>query len=131
MVSTTFYGTANFETESQVREEEASHPTTREDCHSLRRPPGNNSLRSDDLYKIGKTPQLPSDMDPARGNKNHLPLEGQRQDPTQEKVNVLKNHNNATFQVVPDHVHVLLPWPPVDGQPFVDRRTKRGWSVTG
>ena len=29
-------------------------------------------------------------MDSARGNKNHLPLEGQGQDQTQEKVKVLE-----------------------------------------
>ena len=50
------------------------------------------------LYKIGKTSPFPSDMDSARGNQNHLPLEGQGQDQTQETVKVLqKDHNNKTF----------------------------------
>ena len=35
-------------------------------------------------------PLIPSDMDSARGNKNHLPLEGQGQDQTQEKAKALE-----------------------------------------
>ena len=31
--------------------------------------------------------------------------------------------------MVSDHVHVLLPWPPADGQSFIDRRPERGEST--
>ena len=78
-----------FERKFQVRKEEASYPTSTKDCHSLWRPPGNTLW---DLMVIStkKHPPIPSDMDSARGNKNHLPLEGQGQDQTQEKAKALE-----------------------------------------
>ena len=38
----------------------------------------------------------------------------------------LESQRNNGSQVVSDHVHVLLPWTSVDGQPRLDGRTKRG-----
>ena len=38
----------------------------------------------------------------------------------------IESQRNNASQVVSDHVHVLLPWTSVDGQPRLDGRTKRG-----
>ena len=38
----------------------------------------------------------------------------------------IESQRNNGSQVVSDHVHVLLPWTSVDGQPRLDGRTKRG-----
>ena len=38
----------------------------------------------------------------------------------------IESQRNNGSQVVSDHVHVLLPWTSVDGQPRLNGRTKRG-----